>query len=67
MIKDYDKIAKMFDELAKENKKLNKSRFADCLDKYDEKYQKYLKLGGQPKSLEKRVEELNYLYENGEI
>ena len=67
MIKDYDKIAQMFDEIAKENKKLNKNRFTDYLDKYDEKYQKYLELGGEPKSLEKRVDELNYLYENGEI
>ena len=63
MITDYDKIAKAFDELSKENKKLNKKSFLDYIEDYQIKYEEYLKLGGKPKSLEKRLNEIQDMYE----
>ena len=63
MITDYDKIAKAFDELSKENKKLNKKSFLDYIEDYQVKYEEYLKLGGNLKSLEKRLNEIQDMYE----
>lgn len=54
---------KTIDKMIEERKKSNKKDYLDYIAEYMEKYEKYLELGGKPKSLEKKVDEVNDLYE----